>query len=526
MPNHPFDLNRLNASYWKRALIAWGVIAVIVLIVVWMTWSAFFVYVPPGKHLVIVAKDGTPLPAERVLAEKGEKGVRREVLGEGWHFVLPVVYTTELGDNTTVPPGKVGIVTARGGTPLPPGRILADEGERGIQRHVLPPGVYRLNLHGYDVELADATEIKPGYVGVQQRLLGKDGKGRFAEGPDEKGFLREVLQPGLYYVNTKEFKIIPAEVGIFQTTLHRAEPPARDTAIRFLAKGGLAINIDCTIEWEVLPEDMPALIAEYGSRKAVERYVVDQYAHSIGRDKGTDYGPQDFLEGSKREKFQNEFTEELRRVCKAKNVTVHSAYIRNIDIPETYMKEKRDKQVAAETRLTNTVQEVTAQSDAEVKREQQLIEQKVKEVEYETGRLVAGISVDVENTQTRTDAEIEKMKAEYQAKIADLQAQEKRVLGEAEAQVKKLKETARANLYQLKMEVFQNDGNAFLRYSLAEQLNDKLRLRLFHSGPGTLWTNMDGKGMNLLLPAPGSPVPAADRPAPAGDRATRADKTN
>ena len=34
------------------------------------------------------------------MAEEGQKGILREVKGEGWHFVLPIVYSTELGDNT------------------------------------------------------------------------------------------------------------------------------------------------------------------------------------------------------------------------------------------------------------------------------------------------------------------------------------------------------------------------------------------------------------------------------------------
>jgi hypothetical protein len=45
-------------------------------------------------------------------------------------------------------------------------------------------------------QLVDAIEIKSGFVGVQA-LLGKDGPSRFAEKPDEKGILHEVLQPGL-----------------------------------------------------------------------------------------------------------------------------------------------------------------------------------------------------------------------------------------------------------------------------------------------------------------------------------------
>jgi hypothetical protein len=525
MPDQSFRL-AVWARAWKRLAIIWGFVALAVLIFLLVTWNAFFTYVPPGKHLVIVSKDGSPLPQGQVLAEKGQKGVQREVLGEGWHFIMPVAYTTELEDNTEVKPGQVGIVAARGGTPLPEGRLLAEEGEKGIQRNVLPPGVYRLNKHGYDVEMVPAVEIKPGFVGVQQRLLGKDGPGRFAEKDDEKGILRQVLQPGIYYLNTKEYKVIPTEVGIIQTTFHKpaASTDTRDASrdrgqISFTSKGGFKINIDCTVEWEVLPEDMPALVAEYGGWQNVELNVIDLQAHAIGRDKGSDYGIQDFLEGSKREKFQTEFSKELVKTCKAKNVTVHSAFIRNIDIPDNYMKQVRDKQIANETRLTNQVQEATKKSDSEVNQEEKMIEQKAKEVEYDTKKLVAAIDVEVEITQKITEAEIEKMRAEYQAKIGQIEADQKLVTGEAEAQVTKLKQTAENSLYKMKMDVFQGDGDAFLRYSLAQQLNPALRLRLFHSGPGTFWTNMGDKGMNLLLPAPGSPATPAEK-----DTATTKDK--
>src|SRR5262249_40930239 len=226
------------------------------------------------------------------------------------------------------------------------------------------------------------------------------------------------------------------------------------------------------------------------------------------------YGVQDFLEGSKREKFQEDFTKELVRVCKEKNVTVHSAFIRNIDIPEVYMKQIRDRQIAEETKRTNSVQEITKKSDADVNKEEKMIEQKEKEVEAETKKIVAAIDIEVENTQSITEAEIEKLKAEYQAKIAALDAQQKRVLSEAETQMTKLKETAEKGLYQLQMGALQNDRDAYLRYSLAEQLNPRLMLRLFHSGPGTMWTNMDSKGMQFLLPAPSLQSPVADKAAP------------
>ena len=501
---------------WRRTLTVWGVLMLVALTFVLLTWNAFFVYVRPGSHLVITAKDGAPLTAGQVLAEAGQKGIQREVLGEGWHFVLPIVYATEKELNTDIPPGKVGIVTALGGKALPPGRVLAERAdgskdeEQGIQRQVLPPGSYRINLRGYKVELVDATEIKPGFVGVRRRLLGDDGKSRFAEKPNEKGILHEVLQPGLYYINTKEFEVIKAEVGIFQTPFRYDRVPEQSTAIAFTCKGGFPISMDCTVEWEVLPEDMPLLVAEYGSRQAVEKTVIEVQAHSIGRDKGIDYGVQDFLEGSKREKFQADFTQELVRVGRAKNVTVHSAFIRNMVIPEAYLKPIRDKQIAGETEVTNKAKEITAQSEADVEREEQMIPQRMAEVEADTKRLVASIDREVENIATKTDGEIGKLTAEYEAKIAELDSRRKKLAGGAEAEVTKLTETARSGLYQLKMDVFQNDGDAFLRYSLSEQLNPKMVLRLFHSGPGTFWTNLEGKGVSLMLPAAGAPATAAE----------------
>jgi regulator of protease activity HflC (stomatin/prohibitin superfamily) len=518
MQNSRSPISELGVSYLKRMAIVWGILLGIGVLVLFLTWNAFFTYVPPGKHLVIMAKDGDPMPPDQVLAERGQKGTQREVLGEGWHFILPIAYTTELEENTIIWPGKVGIVTALGGKPLPQDRVLAEEGEKGIQRQVLPPGAYRLNLHGYQVEQVDAVRIDPGYVGVQQRRLGTEGKGRFAEGPDEKGILREVLQPGLYYLNTHEFKIIPVEVGIFQTTYQGSEANS-DKALTFNTKG-FPMSMDCTIEWEVLPENMPALVAQYpetGLQSAVEKNVIDLEAHKICRNKGLEYGVDDFLVGSKRQKFQDDFSQELTRVCKEKNVTVHSAFIRHISIPETYMKQVRDRQIAEETNKTNLVRDLTLKSDNDVSREEQMIDQKVKEVQFETERIVAGINIEAKNIESTTDAQIKKMTAEYEAQIAKLQAEQRRTLGEAEAQAKKLKETAVNNLLALKLQVFQNDGNAFLRYSLADKLNPKLIVRLFHSGAGTLWTNMDGKGMNLLLPAPGTPTVSADKTVAGGE---------
>jgi hypothetical protein len=492
----------------KRWAIVIGVPLVAGLILFLMLWNVFFRYVPPGHMLVITAKNGKTLEPERTVARAGEQGIQEEVLAEGWHFITPVIYTTELHKNVEIPPGMAGIVTALGGKPLPPGRFIADQDDqKGIRRQVLLPGSYRLNPYAYKIEQVKAVEILPGHVGVQRRLDGKEARDIFAEHDDEKGILHDVLQPGIYYVNTKEYEIQKHEVGIYQTSYHY-DPNRPDSGISFPGRDGYNIVLDCTIEWEILPKNVPDLAVSNASRREIEKNVIDQQARKICRDRGFDYGAQDFLEGDKREAFQTDFTTELSKVCQEKKVNVKSAFIRNIIIPETFLKPKRDRQVAIETKVTNLIKQEVARSDAEVRREQAMIDKSVAEVKAETGRMVANVKQEIDSLTQFTDAEIEKIQFRYAAQIAEQDSQRKLALAGAETQVTRLKEMAKSNIYKLKLDVFANDGNANLRYSLADQLNPNLKLRLFHSGPGTFWTNMDAKNMSLMLaPANGETKP-------------------
>ena len=489
---------------WQAWLLGWGLLVVCCLVFLAMTWNTFFVYVKPDHHLVIIAKQGKQPPVGQALAEPGEQGILREVKGEGWHLVMPILYDSEVQPNTIIEGGKVGVVTTKFGKILPPGKVLADEGEQGIQRHVLQPGSHRINKYAYDVKVVDATEILPGFVGVKQRRLGKENSKRFAESDEEKGIIKEILQPGLYYLNTEEFAVSKVEVGIVQTTFHHDDDPDRDSAIRFPSKGGLQISLDCTIEWEVLPKDMPSLVAEYGSWREVESKVIKMQADRISRDKGTKFSAQDFLLGATRQEFQKSFEAELRAVCRQKGVTIQSAFVREIVIPESFLEQIRNQQLARETELTNKVREATASSAADVERAMRLVEQRTTEVQAETSRLVASIDREATNAAENAKAQVEKLSADYSAQMADLDSQRLEMLGKATAESKKMVEVAKAGLYQMKMDVFKNNGDAFLRYSLAEKLNPKLMVRLFHSGQGTLWTNLGDKNLSLMLPAAGA----------------------
>src|SRR5262245_15909395 len=133
-------------SWNRRGVFLKAGVPLALLVLFLVAWGLCFTYVPAGKVLVIIAKTGGPLDANEVLAKPGQKGIQKEVLGEGWHFVMPIINTTELKDLTVIKPGKVGIVKNQGGPKPKDGQILVeDDKEQGIRRHVLPPGAYRLN---------------------------------------------------------------------------------------------------------------------------------------------------------------------------------------------------------------------------------------------------------------------------------------------------------------------------------------------------------------------------------------------
>lgn len=496
-------------------------VLLVLLVVVLSTSAVMTVYkyflkdVPSGYMLVKVSMFGDPLNEGQILAGPGQKGVREQVHGEGWHFVWPLLFKTELKKNIVVPgqkavdgvvePPKVGIVKALGGEPLPAGVFLAERGQQGIWREVLLPGSYRLNPYGFEVKLVDMVEIKPGNVGVLRRKLGADGPTEFAAGPNEKGIVRDnVLEPGLYPVNTEEYEVISCPIGIYQTTYHYDLDKSKNTALVFDASDSNRIELDCTIEWELQPEHWPKWVAKFRTQERIESAVIKLNVKNISRNRGQDYGAEDFLDGDKREKFQTEFTNGLSEECQRDNVVVRNAFIRNIIIRDEFLLPKREEQLAKEKAETQKEQKITAETDNEVVAAEQTIKLEVAKVEAQTEQMVAAIKREATNLEVVTDAEIEKLQDEYAAEIAILESERSELVGKAEAEKKKIVDTAKSSLHKMQMDVFKNDTAAFFRYTMSQNLNPDLRIRLFQSGPGTFWTNMGEKNLNLFAPTSGT----------------------
>ncbi len=197
-----------------------GAVAVVVVVFTGFLWTCCRVYVPSGQMAIVTAKTGRPLPPGRILAEPGEKGVQRVPLAEGRHFLNPINNDWRIVPAMTIPAGSVGVVTSKTGKELAAGEILApDDDSKGVWRRVLGPGTYRLNPEGYDIKVMSAINIPIGYAGVVTSLTGKPApKGQFA-GPGEKGVHEKILQPGLYYVNPRAYQVDVVEIGMNQVSI-------------------------------------------------------------------------------------------------------------------------------------------------------------------------------------------------------------------------------------------------------------------------------------------------------------------
>ena len=133
----------------------------------------------------------------------------------------------------SIPGNEVGIVEKKfGGGKLPDGRILAVNGENGIQAQTLAPGWHFFYWPWqYKIDKAPVTEIQNGYVGLIQSADGlslardtiyapewedpnkmQNAAYFLGEGKGYKGPQLTVLKPGKYRLNTKLFTITKVPV--------------------------------------------------------------------------------------------------------------------------------------------------------------------------------------------------------------------------------------------------------------------------------------------------------------------------
>jgi uncharacterized membrane protein YqiK len=145
--------------------------------------------------------------------------------------LLVLVSSFTLASFRYVGEDQIGVVTKNiGFTSLPPGKIIATQGEKGPQARILPPGWHPWYWPFiYDIEFSAVEEIEPGTVGIltaadgkplpqgatyapawkegSETLMAQDAEYFLGEGAGYRGPQSSVLSPGKYRFNPKLFKI-------------------------------------------------------------------------------------------------------------------------------------------------------------------------------------------------------------------------------------------------------------------------------------------------------------------------------
>ena len=539
-------MTRYIAAFLGSLLIL-GVIAFTVIMTKCRVW------VPQDKCLVMTRKTGENLPPGQIIAEKGQKGIQREALGPGRYFYNPFVWEPKVERLVVVPAGdptewkevyseadadynvpqivgkwpKVGVVTSLAGKPAPAGQKVVDKGYQGIWREVLTPGTYRLNPSAYKVELHDAAVIPLGCCGVVTSQLG-DSPGtetviETAIGPDgqtiqgeqrqvqkladegQRGVLKNILQPGIYYLNPYVYKVTILQIGYNEISQMKKEQ-AQDT-IRFPSKDGFTIEIEVSVVWGRHPEHASEMIARFGDIDRIQQIVLSQI-RSICRIVGSEYESTDFIRGEKREQYQRAVTETLQRVAAERDIEILIALIQNFEVQggteagtEADLKTTIQRgYIAVEEEQTRQKQRETAMVKADLETAKVQIEVAREQIVAETRKKVAEIMAEGEKKAQEIDAQRDLDVARIEKQIAQLDAEKTRVLGKAEADVEKLKNQADADGKRMLIDAF-GSGRAYNLYTFADTFEPE-SIRLIFAGEGTFWTDLsrlqDAAALELL----------------------------
>ena len=263
-----------------------------------------------------------------------------------------------------------------------------------------------------------------------------------------------------------------------------------DQFVEFPSKDGFHIQIDMTVEFELLPPHIASIYSRYGELTDVVEKIIMPQILSISRLKGSEYKAKDFIMGEGREQFQEDLTNELIETMEKKEIKIHSALIRNVLVPMQILAPIRAASVAVEENLTNIEKQETAKKRAELNMQTMLVKQNREKVEQETEKIVAEIQASMQKKVEEIAAGTKKEVADVERQIAIVNAERRRKIGKAEAAVTRMVGNAQSEGFRLRVQAFKDPGSYSL-YEMANNLPDDMNVAIIHAGEGTLWTDIE-----------------------------------
>jgi uncharacterized membrane protein YqiK len=107
----------------------WVLVAIVLLILVWFTVPGFSLVRDDEVGILTKKMFGRKLPQGKIIATEGEIGVQADTLMPGLYWRFPLIWKIKKVKVTQIPQGFIGIVDSIDGKSLQMGRLLADEVE-------------------------------------------------------------------------------------------------------------------------------------------------------------------------------------------------------------------------------------------------------------------------------------------------------------------------------------------------------------------------------------------------------------
>lgn len=449
-----------------------------------------FVTIPQGQIGIVEARDGTPIPAGRILAKAvecdayqnsrdfltkgGQRGPQGKVIPPGTYRINTALFTVIFVNAIQVPANQIGIITTAEGASLTTGEIAGREvlghsnfqdvqafvdagGFKGRQEQVILAGTYFINPRFATVEFKELTEVPIATVGVVIAYVGNAGKdvsgAQFKHGnlvaKGERGVWVEPLDPGKYPINpyTHKVELVPTANVVLNWATGKTESHKLDeklSTIKVRSSDGFSFNMDVSQIIHVPRNDAPNVIQRFGNMQNLVTQVLEPTIGNYFRNAAQKSDVIAFL--LDRTTRQGEARKAIAEALQEYNVNAVDTLIGDINPPDELMKVLTDRKIAEQEKATYVVQRQAAEGRKE-------LEQATATADTQKSVVLAQRSVEIQAfnasaaiKRAEGEAKAKTVNAEADAQVTTLngnaEAGKVRAVGEAEASVIKQKTEA------------------------------------------------------------------------------------
>lgn len=448
--------------------------------------------VPPGRRLAKVVPCDNFQDAQAFLNNGGQRGQQLAILTPGTYEINTELFTVITSANAaehglnnaalkpfTLGSGKVGIVTAFDGNPVPQGNIAAPAvtghnkfqdaqafidagGCSGLQEEVLGEGSWNLNPWFVQVEEVPMTWIPSGAVGVVISNIGRvpDTHHELVDSGC-KGIWKTALDAGTYSINSRVMDVVVVPTHEITLDWSEKEKPksnydANLHALELRSIDAFSFKLEVTQVIRIAPENAPKMISrvvsegmkapdvktddegflvteakekKYGSVRNLVTRVLEPMVGNYFRNSAQEHEALSFLK--RRGELQEGAGINIREALARYGVEAIGTFINDIDLPNE-LEEELKKPKIAQVQSEAFRAELSAERDrGELVRERGRIEHEAAKIKAESDKEIAEheaaaevsratAKVCLEQMQLDIDMARKRQEAEIQSRLAQV----------------------------------------------------------------------------------------------------------